>query len=297
MSARSALTVAVRRTLSGILAVTVAPSRDLTVSTCPSTFSIVPRMRTLSCDSATLAVTAMASVQPTTPNTRRVILFIPVLPKRRRPSRGDAVTTPQPSLIFPWEYAHEHPQECHTFRRRRSLADKISLDQTAQGLRHLRPHAEPALEATDRLVQEHPETVDGAQGARSGGGKQRRFEWCIDQISDHGARWQPRKIDVERGLSGHPKRGRVHEQGCIGEQIVRLPPRHRLHPVAELALQRLSPLEGAVGYIDAVELPAEQAKHDRTRSPPGAQHDRAPQAAIPGRSDGVETGDEPLDVG
>ena len=45
MSASEALTRLITRTLSGTLMVSVAPSRALTVSVLPSTFSICPRTR------------------------------------------------------------------------------------------------------------------------------------------------------------------------------------------------------------------------------------------------------------
>ena len=53
------------------------------------------------------------------------------------------------------------------------FAQQVGLDQSAQIRRYLRPDAEPQLETAHRLMQQHPETVDGAQPARARRSEQR----------------------------------------------------------------------------------------------------------------------------
>ena len=64
MSASEALTKFITRTLSGTLTVSIAPSRALTVSVLPSTFSISPRMRTGGCCASAVPMSATARPAP-----------------------------------------------------------------------------------------------------------------------------------------------------------------------------------------------------------------------------------------
>src|SRR6266513_6250771 len=83
---------------------------------------------------------------------------------------------------------------------RRSRPHQISLHKPAQALRDLRAHAEPALETADRLMQQHAEAVGATLTARAGGLEQRRLERHVDDVGDHGARWEPANVDFERRL-------------------------------------------------------------------------------------------------
>ena len=78
-------------------------------------------------------------------------------------------------------------------------------DMGAKLWRHLRPDAEPALEAWHRLVQQHAEAIDNAVAARLGGGEKRRFERAVDDVGDDGVGWKRRKVDVERGFPVMPR--------------------------------------------------------------------------------------------
>ena len=158
---------------------------------------------------------------PAAPSAWRVILRIDILLKSRMQPGGDTLTTP-PAEVIP---ARHYGFYC---------ADKISLHQGAQGLRHLWPHAEPALEPADRLVQQHPETVDRAEPARPCGGKQRGLERRIDEIGSPPHWPAAGEIDAQGRLAGHAERGGVHEQTRFGHQPVEIAPARRLHPVAEL---------------------------------------------------------------
>src|SRR5215831_12247000 len=74
MSARDALTKLITRTLSGIVTVTLLPSRALMFSVFPSTFSIVPRMRTGGAFCAQTAVEAVITAIPSAPAAKRAKL-------------------------------------------------------------------------------------------------------------------------------------------------------------------------------------------------------------------------------
>src|SRR5262249_39390240 len=200
-SSSVAFTVAVSRTLSGITAVRVAPSRDLTVSTWPSIFSSVPRMRTRSGCWAMLALAIRATAKLAAPNMGRIILFITNPPGPRLHHN------PLPPSLFPYGKT--------TTSAGLLCADKISLHQGAQVLRHLRAQVEPALESAHRLVQQHPETVDRAQPAAACVGEQRGRERRIDEVRDHRTGGQRCELDGEFRLTRHPERSRVDQQPAL----------------------------------------------------------------------------------
>ena len=77
MSVRGALTMPRTAALSVSLTLYVVwPSRDLTVSSGPSTASTVPRTRTGAGCWAKLADVASSRAKPATPKTRRVVWFM-----------------------------------------------------------------------------------------------------------------------------------------------------------------------------------------------------------------------------
>src|SRR5262249_17615913 len=222
----------------------VAPSRDLTVSTWPSIFSSVPRMRTRSGCWAMLALAIRATAKLATPNVRRIILFILNPPGPRLPPQPP--TAPRYSRKTTVKRQHRRGFLC---------ADKISLHQGAQVLRHLRAKVEPALESAHRLVQQHAETVDRAQPAAACVGEQRGRERRIDEVRDHRTGGQRCELDGEFRLTRHPERSRVDEQPGIAEQTVDVAPTERLHPVAETERPRPKAVDGWVEDMAAVMTP------------------------------------------
>src|SRR5262245_27406440 len=74
MSSIDALTKPITRTLSGVVTVTSLPSRALMVRVLPSTFSIVPRMRTGGAFCAQVAADAVITATPSAPATSRAKL-------------------------------------------------------------------------------------------------------------------------------------------------------------------------------------------------------------------------------
>src|SRR6476660_7506972 len=135
-----------------------------------------------------------------------------------------------------------------------SAAHHLSLRQGAQGLRHPRPHAEPALEAPDRLMRQHAEPVGSAQIPRAGGLEQAGFERRIDKIGDHGARNKRREVELKRRLPRHAERGGVHEQLALAEPAVRIPPVYGFYAAPELGAQSFRAVEGSVDDADALNL-------------------------------------------
>ena len=85
MSESEAFTIAATRTSSASFTVMVSPARDLTVSVLPSTFSIVPRMRSGggACCAHTAEVTTI-NESPAKPSARRVIVCITTPPWKPR---------------------------------------------------------------------------------------------------------------------------------------------------------------------------------------------------------------------
>ena len=96
----------------------------------------------------------------------------------------------------------------------------VGDDKVAQFGRHLRPHAEPALEAGNRLVQQHAEPVDGLQAARRRGGKQRRLQRHIDDVGDDRMVGQAASGSAGKlAVAMHAERGGVHQQVGIAKQF------------------------------------------------------------------------------
>src|SRR5262245_52148109 len=308
----------------------LAPSRDLTVTVLPSTFSIVPRTRTFWACAEVAA--ASAATTPAIASTRNFVFiwfppsFLACLPALL-PKAAAKCDGPMTALAARYRLVRSRALRAErsgassytSFSRRKAacrgtmttpscpgyshnqgrldLVNKISLDQGAQGLRDLWPHAEPALEPVHRLVQQHAEPVDRSQPTRFGGGKQRRLKRRVDQVADHGPGREQGKLNGQRRLAGHAERGRIHEQPRFGQADVYLIPSHRLDPVAKLGPQRCGTLRGAVGEANAPNAALKEAKDDGARRAAGAKHQRGRKAAIPTGRGGIKIGDEAFHVG
>src|SRR5262245_4623024 len=199
-SASEALTTPRTLALSLSTSLRLAPSRDSTITVLPSTLSIVPRTRTFwAC-----AAVANAATKPATASTRNFIFIW--FPPYFLALPAHTVTRVCRKCDGPMTGSHRQPRPAPVIprpTRRLDLVNKISLDQGAQGLRDLWPHAEPALEPAHRLMQQHPQPIDRSQPARPGGGKQRRLKRRVDQVAHHGPGWEPVGLYGQRRLAGH----------------------------------------------------------------------------------------------
>src|SRR5579862_5267602 len=186
--------------LSASLTVRSEPSACLTVNVAPSAFSTVPRTICCCCCAAAIEATKQKA---TAPRNRRVI-FVILNPPFPTPSRtADCPPNPVPRRLF---------------RLRRH--GQVGLDQRPQFRGHCRLFAEPQREAAHRLMQQHAETIGGAQSTCFGRAQQRRGERHVNQIGDDGVVGQTRHVDVEPRLPRHPEHGGVHNKARVREQPV-----------------------------------------------------------------------------
>src|SRR5579864_4094093 len=293
MSASVALTMAVTRALSASLTCMVLPSRALTVSIEPSTFSMVPRMRTGGvCDicCACAKATEVANRTPTaaTPSIRRVIVVIIILP-----------------ILFPIHagggrrggWVLKHRSRLRYSSRRGGGRPEVGFGQSPQFRGHFGLFAEPQLKAAHRLMQQHAEAVGGAQSARCCRFDQRRHQRHIDQIGDNGVTGQPPDVGLEFRLPGHAERGGVDEQGRVAEQVIQLLPRGDLQTFEEALAQNFGAVRSAIDHRDARDAARQQRVDHRVRRAAGAEHDRVAKPAIPLRRAGVEIVQKTFDVG
>src|SRR5674476_1562752 len=170
MSASVAFTSADTRASSATFTFSMAPSRVLSESMAPSTFSIWPRMRAGCC--ARAAVAARLNAMATAASARRVTFMFDIISSQTVAgvvAPGLQEDNPSPRLSFRLIPPGAFGRQLHFFLRVHAGGGRrcaqIGYHQRAQFRGDFRAYAEPAFEAPYRLVQQHAEPVGGAQPA------------------------------------------------------------------------------------------------------------------------------------
>src|ERR1039457_4545762 len=170
VSASVAFTSADTRASSATFTFSMAPSRVLSESIAPSTFSIWPRMRAGCC--ARAAVAARLNAMAAAHSAWRVIFRFAMISSQSVAgviAPGLQADNPSPRFLFRLIPPSAFGRRLHFFFRGRDGGGRrraqIGFYQRAQFRGDFRAYAEPAFEAPHRLVQQHAEPIGGAQPA------------------------------------------------------------------------------------------------------------------------------------
>src|ERR1700682_6417 len=279
MSVSEAFTTSFTGALSASLIFIAAPARDFAARIWPSMVSRVARTRTVCGAWAAAKEAAKSSATALAPNVLRVIVVIVILPK-------GCNFTPQAKGLGGWTLK---PRSWLRYSGRLGGGrPEISLGQGAEFRGHFGRFAKPQRKAAHRLMQQHAETVGGAQAFGFCRFDQRRDQGHIDQIGDNGVTGQSPNVGPEFRLPGHAERGGVDEQGRVAERVIQLFPRGDLQTFEKALAQSFGAAWGAIDDRDVLDAAGQQRVDDRVCRAAGADHDCVAKPAIPLRRAGVE---------
>ena len=196
-------------------------------------------------------------------------------PRRRRPTPAPRPRRRAPAVVdFPMPTEPVSPSRYGLI---------LASDRGAKLGVDLRPPSEPALEARNPLVQQHPEPVDGGQAERARRGDEGRRRRPVDDVGDQRAAARAGEVDRHR-VASHADRGGVDDRRRArgarrrlgpGTTRVRRPEMRRAAPSARSGLRLAMRTSGAPS--------ASSAAITARAEPPDAEHQRRPRRPLPTR--------------
>jgi hypothetical protein len=163
--------------------------------------------------------------------------------------------------------------------------------------RHLGANAEPALEARNRLIEQHAEPIDRAIAPGARRGQELGFERAVDDVGDHGVVRQVAEVDFELLLARHAEAGRVDQKAATLQRAVSILPIDHAHQRSELLGQGFGPVSRPIAEQDTRDLRRQQAVQDSSGRATRAEYDDGTLRLVPAGGFRFEIGHEAVSVG